>query len=114
MFLFAIAHPKFDAQANYLFSEKIGIFPLITQEPAKRSSINRTACTLETKLIQSVKKEVIRTFLIEKVLPGIKENGQEKNLVLQYSFNKTMLENTLILKMKNVVEWHHKMDSIFV
>jgi phosphoribosyl-AMP cyclohydrolase len=73
MFLAAIARPRFDAQKNELFSRKIGIFPFVTQEPAKRNSINRPAGTLQTKPITSVNKQLIKTYLIEKVLPAIKE-----------------------------------------
>ncbi|XP_058726901.1 uncharacterized protein LOC131598302 [Vicia villosa] len=73
MFLAAIARPRFDAHGKEVFSGKIGIFPFVTQEPAKRNSINRVAGTLETKPITSVNKHVIRTFLIEKILPVIKE-----------------------------------------
>ncbi|KAL7152811.1 hypothetical protein ABFS83_04G124000 [Erythranthe nasuta] len=62
MFLAAIARPRFDAHGNETFSGKIG-----------RTSVNRVAGTLETKPITSVNKEVIRSYLIEKVLPAIKE-----------------------------------------
>lgn len=72
MFLTAIARPRFDAQGNELFSGKIGIFPFVTKEAAKRRSRNRAAGTLETKSIHSVTKEVSRKFLIEKVVPAIK------------------------------------------
>jgi hypothetical protein len=73
MFLVATARPRFDAEQRVLFDGKIGVFPLVTQEPAKRSSINRAAGTLETKPITSVTKEVIRSYMIEKLLPAIKE-----------------------------------------
>lgn len=73
MFLVAVARPRFDAEGNEVFSGKIGVFPFVTQEPAKRNSVNRAAGTLETKPITSVTKEVSRTFLIEKVLPAIRE-----------------------------------------
>ncbi|KAL7124878.1 hypothetical protein ABFS83_14G078100 [Erythranthe nasuta] len=73
MFLVAIARPRFDEQGNETFSGKIGVFPLVTREPAKRNSVNRVVGTLETKPIASVKRDVIRSFLIEKVIPTIKE-----------------------------------------
>ncbi|OMO57627.1 hypothetical protein COLO4_35222 [Corchorus olitorius] len=41
------------------------------QEPARRSSKNRAAGTLETKPILSMTKDVIRACLIERVLPAI-------------------------------------------
>ncbi|GJV36853.1 hypothetical protein Tco_1409330 [Tanacetum coccineum] len=58
MFLVTVARPRFDAFGNEIFSGKIGIFPLTTLEPAKRSSKNRVTGTLETKPILSVTKEV--------------------------------------------------------
>ena len=72
MFLVAVARPRFDAQGNELFSGKIGVFPFVTSEAAKRNSINRVAGTLETKPIASVNKDLSRKFLIEKVVPAIK------------------------------------------
>nr|GEV71531.1 hypothetical protein [Tanacetum cinerariifolium] len=72
MFLAAVARPRFDASINEVFSGKIGIYPFTTLEPAKRSSKNRIAGTLETKPILSVNKEITRSWLIEKVLPDIR------------------------------------------
>ncbi|XP_057426190.1 uncharacterized protein LOC130719589 [Lotus japonicus] len=72
MFLVAIARPRFDVDGNEIFSGKIGVFPFVTQEAAKRSSANRVVGTLETKPITSVTKEVSRLFLIQKVLPAIR------------------------------------------
>ena len=43
----------------------------MTYVPARRSSINRPAGTIEMKPIESIKKETIREFMIEKVLPAI-------------------------------------------
>jgi hypothetical protein len=80
MFLAAVARPRFDAQGNVLFNGKIGMFPLVTQEPAKRSSVNRPAGTLETKPIQSVTKDVIRKFFVEKILPAIKEKWPREEI----------------------------------
>ncbi|KAL7116842.1 hypothetical protein ACP275_03G031400 [Erythranthe tilingii] len=80
MFLAAIARPRFDAQGNEIFSGKIGVFPFVTYEPAKRTSINRVAGTLETKPITSVNKDVIRSYLIERVLPSIKEKWPREDV----------------------------------
>lgn len=52
--------------------EKIGCFPLVTFERAKRTSVNRPAGTMEVKPINSITRDVIREFMIEKVLPGIR------------------------------------------
>ena len=86
MFLVAVARPRFDAFSNEVFSGKIGIFPLTTLEPAKRSSGNRVARTLETKLILSITKDVTRSWLIEKVLPTIRAKwpqGHEGPIYIQ-------------------------------
>ncbi|KAL7154802.1 hypothetical protein ABFS83_03G027500 [Erythranthe nasuta] len=80
MFLAAIARPRFDAQENEIFSGKIGVFPFVTYEPAKRTSINRVAGTLETKPITSVNKDVIRSYLIERVLSSIKEKWPREDV----------------------------------
>nr|XP_027118630.1 uncharacterized protein LOC113735852 [Coffea arabica] len=82
MFLVAIARPRFDCSYYREFDGKIGIFPFVLKEPAKRNSKNRIADALETKSILSVTKGVYRICLIEKVLPAIcskwpRENGTE-------------------------------------
>ncbi len=73
MFLAAVGRPRNDSASGIEFSGKIGIFPFVYQEPAKRKSKNRVAGTIETKAIVSVTKEVVKACLIEKVLPAIKE-----------------------------------------
>ncbi|KAF7147220.1 hypothetical protein RHSIM_Rhsim03G0157600 [Rhododendron simsii] len=88
MFLAAVARPRFDTTRNQEFSGKIGIFPFTYKEPAKRTSKNRVAGTLETKVVVSVTKEIIRKCLIEKVLPAIRAkwprgNGIETILIQQ-------------------------------
>jgi len=80
MFLVAQARPRFDAQGNEIFDGKIGVFPFVTKEPAKRTSANRVAGTMETKAMSSVNRDVIRSFFIEKVLPAIKEKWPREDL----------------------------------
>ncbi|GJQ94186.1 hypothetical protein Tco_0005325 [Tanacetum coccineum] len=72
MFLAEFARSRFDASGNEIFSGKIGIFPLTTLEPAKRSIKKHVAGTLKTKPILSVTKDVTRSWLIQKVLPAIR------------------------------------------
>ncbi|GKD05006.1 hypothetical protein Tco_1179980 [Tanacetum coccineum] len=84
MFLVTVARPRFDAFGNEIFSGKIGIFPLTTLEPAKRSSKNRVTGTLETKPILSVTKEVTRSWLIHKVLPAIRYMWPQGHMGLIY------------------------------
>ncbi|XP_062203760.1 uncharacterized protein LOC133905955 [Phragmites australis] len=73
MFLAAIARPRFDEEGNETFSRKIGIFPFTYTEPARRSSVNRPAGTMITKPMTSVTKETSRSYLVNKVLPAIKQ-----------------------------------------
>ncbi|XP_050233509.1 uncharacterized protein LOC126681996 [Mercurialis annua] len=73
MFLAAVARPRIDVDTGMTFDGKIGIWPFVCKEPAKRNSKNRTAGTMETKPILSVTKEVTRSYLINNLLPSIKE-----------------------------------------
>nr|XP_016514427.1 PREDICTED: uncharacterized protein LOC107831196 [Nicotiana tabacum] len=72
MFMVAVVRPRLAKDGTELFSGKIGIFPFVFKEPAKKNSKNRVAGTLEIKPILSVTKDVTRTCLIEKVLPVIR------------------------------------------
>ncbi|XP_047268288.1 uncharacterized protein LOC124898651 [Capsicum annuum] len=80
MFLVAAARPRFDAQGVKIFSDKIRLFPFVTQERAKRASANRLAYTMETKAITSVTKEISQSFLINKVLLAIKAKWPREDL----------------------------------
>ncbi|KAM3288111.1 hypothetical protein P3S67_021541 [Capsicum chacoense] len=79
MFMDDVARPRFDENGIELFSGKIGIFWFVVKEPAKRNSKNRTAGTMETKLFQSVTKDITRACLIEKVLPAIRAKWPTSN-----------------------------------
>ncbi|KAL6575383.1 hypothetical protein OROMI_012668 [Orobanche minor] len=72
MFLAAVARPRFDSFTNEHFNGKIGIWPFVANDPAKWSSRNRAAGTMEPKPVLSVTKKVILSW-VEKVLPAIKE-----------------------------------------
>jgi hypothetical protein len=52
MFLTAVAKPRWDSARNQWFNGKLGIWPFVYQEPAKRGSKNRPAGTLVTKNIE--------------------------------------------------------------
>lgn len=71
MFLAAVARPRFDSHRNVTFDGKIGVFPFVIREPAKRTSVNRVAGTMETKPILSVTRAITRSFYINKVLPSL-------------------------------------------
>lgn len=80
MFLVTLTRPRFDSERNEIFSGKIGIFPFVTKELAKRTSTKWVAGTMETKEITSVNRDVIRSFLIENVLLTIKEKWPRDDL----------------------------------
>ncbi|KAL6530492.1 hypothetical protein OROMI_028381 [Orobanche minor] len=86
MFLCAVSRPIYNLDGTLIFDGKIGIFPLTHKVAAKRSSKNRTAGTMETKAIDSITKEVIKSWLINKVLPAIKTKWpltESTNIVIQ-------------------------------
>ena len=78
MFLAAVARPRFDHSRNKFFDGKVGIWPFVVREPAQRKSKNREAGTLVTKPI-NVTKEIYCDFLINKVLPAIREKWPRRN-----------------------------------
>ena len=71
MFLAAVARPRWDSSRNQYFDGKLGIFPFVVEEKAKRKSKNRPAGTIETKAIVSVTKTEYRDALINQLLPQI-------------------------------------------
>ncbi|KAG8069617.1 hypothetical protein GUJ93_ZPchr0006g43129 [Zizania palustris] len=73
MVLVAQTRPRKNQEGVWTFDGKIGMFPFIFKEPALRSSRNRERGTMVTKAMTSVTKEVSRNFLVNKVLPAIKE-----------------------------------------
>jgi hypothetical protein len=74
MILTVMARPRLNSLGFCTFDGKIGCFQFVTYEPAKRSSANRPAGTVELKPIKSVNRDVIRAFMIVKVLPAIAAN----------------------------------------
>lgn len=71
MLLTVVASPRRDAQGTVIFSGKIGVWAFVKEVPAARKSQNRARGTLETKSI-IVNRNVMREYLIEKVIPAIK------------------------------------------
>jgi hypothetical protein len=59
MFLCVTCRPRFD-NGVCTFDGKIGCFPLVIFERAKRSSVNRPARIMEVKPITSITRDVIR------------------------------------------------------
>src|SRR5438128_528556 len=73
MFLAAVARPRYAVDGTMTFDGKIGIWSFTFEEVAKRDSPNRLAGTMVIKLVKSVTKDVSRDWLVNKVLPAIKE-----------------------------------------
>ena len=71
MFLCVCARPRF-RNGECVFDGKIGCFPLVNFEQAIRGSHNRLRGAQVIKPIQSITREVIRDFMINKVLPAIR------------------------------------------
>jgi hypothetical protein len=74
MFLCVTARPRF-RNGQCIFDGKNGCFPLVTYEHAQRRSVNCPAGTLVVKPITSIIRDVIRDFMINKVLPTIREKS---------------------------------------
>lgn len=79
MFFAAVARPRWNTAMNRNFDGKIGIWPFVKVERAKRNSRNRPAGTLVTKPLDSVTNAESRAMLIEKLLPAIKEKFPVRN-----------------------------------
>ena len=71
MLLTVVGRPRRNAQGIVMFSGKIGVWAFVKEVPAARRSKKRERGTLETKSV-IVNREVMRQFLIEKVIPAIK------------------------------------------
>jgi len=78
MFLAATARPRYDDQGNCTFDGKIGIWPFVERKQAQRTSHRRVAGTWETKPV-SVDKKIYTKFVLEKVIPAIKEKWPRSN-----------------------------------
>jgi hypothetical protein len=72
MFMCGVAAPRHDTVKNQFFDSKLGVWPFVYQEPAKRSSKNCQRGTMVTKCIESVNKEICK-MLINNVLPAVRE-----------------------------------------
>ena len=78
MFLCAVARPRYDTNKNAWFDGKIGIWPIRKWELAKRSS---KKCTkgMPVWKNQCITRDVYREYLIQKLLPAIKEGWPMNN-----------------------------------
>ena len=78
MFLCAVARPRYDMNKNAWFDGKIGIWPIGKWEPAKWSS---KKCTkgMPVWKNQSITWDVYREYLMQKLLPAIKQKWPTNN-----------------------------------
>ena len=74
MFMTAVARPCWDHDSQTFFDGKIGIWPFVIYEAAKRNSKNRLKGTIVTKPVASVDKGAVKEMIIKNVLPSIKRN----------------------------------------
>ena len=78
MFLCAVARPRYDTNKTVCFDGKIGIWPIRKWEPAKWSSKKHAKGTPVWKN-QSIMRDVYREYLIQKLLPAIKQKWPTNN-----------------------------------
>jgi hypothetical protein len=77
MFLSATARPRGD------FDGKLGLWPFVTQEAAKRNSVNRPRGTIVTKCMEVDRDTTYRNFIIEKLLPAIDQKWPDRNSLIK-------------------------------
>ncbi|XP_051197028.2 uncharacterized protein [Lolium perenne] len=79
MFLSAMARPRYDAHGNCTFDGKIGVWAFVGWVQAKKKSPYREKGTWEVKPSPSVDREKSREYIVNYVLPAIKEKWPEKD-----------------------------------
>jgi hypothetical protein len=87
MFLCVCARPRF-RNGECIFDWKIGCFPLVTYENAVRRSQNRLHREQVIKPITSITRDVIRDFMVNRVLPTIQAKWAREDvnkLIQQYN-----------------------------
>jgi len=86
MFMAAVARLSYDYHRKQFFDGKIGIWPFVYQEPAKRNSKNRAKGTIVTKPIESVNSNEYKKMMKEKVFPAIREkfpSSYKQKIIIQ-------------------------------
>ncbi|KAE9036974.1 hypothetical protein PR001_g8584 [Phytophthora rubi] len=71
MFLAAVARPRYNCHRKVHFDGKIGIWPIVEETTAQRSSVNRPKGAPVTKSV-SMTRVLYRKLLVDKVLPAIR------------------------------------------
>ena len=86
MFMCVVVKSMFSSNGNVFFEGKIGIWPFITRELAKKSSKHIKKGRVETKPVQFITKEHMRAMLINNVIPTIRlewPKGLSNNIFIQ-------------------------------
>ena len=78
MFLCAVARPRYDMNKNAWFDRKIGIWPIGKWELVKQSSKKR-AKGMPVWKNQCIMRDVYQEYLIQKLLPAIKQRWPTNN-----------------------------------
>ena len=78
MFLCAVARPRCDTNKSAWFDGKIGIWPIGKWEPGKRSSKKHTK-RMPVWKNQCIMRDVYWEYLIQKLLPAIKQKWPMNN-----------------------------------
>ncbi|XP_044374869.1 uncharacterized protein [Triticum aestivum] len=79
MFLSAMARPRYDSQGNCVFDGKIGVWAFVDWVPAQKKSANRGRGEWELKPSSSVDRNKSREYIVQYVLPAIKEKWLESD-----------------------------------
>lgn len=75
----AVARPRFDKDNNCTFDGKIGIWPFVVKEAAKRKSKNRPKGTIETKCVESVDQAEIRKMMFNNLIPAVRQKWPKES-----------------------------------
>ncbi|ETV97349.1 hypothetical protein H310_09686 [Aphanomyces invadans] len=79
MFLAAVARPQYDYTKKAYFDGKVGVWPFVVVQPAKRNSKNRAKGT-PVVVPQVVDGEVYKKAIMDKVVPAILERFPPRTL----------------------------------
>ncbi|XP_044354638.1 uncharacterized protein [Triticum aestivum] len=79
MFLSAMARPRYDSQGNCVFDGKIGVWAFVDWVQAQKKSANRGRGEWELKPSSSVDRNKSREYIVQYVLPAIKEKWPESD-----------------------------------
>ena len=85
MFMAAVARPRYDYNKKAMFDGKIGIWPFVYKDTAKRTTHKQKKGDLITKIIPKINRDVVRKMLIDNVLPAIKSKWPKSgsNIIIQ-------------------------------